>query len=120
MEQLNLFAEARHVLNLEAYYEVEATNDYENMEIFVYDNDVTAIEVARALSISFSEVAVHLVVESLVTKDKLSKTIYTLKNSDEEAIAEAEIENAQIMAETDNYIDSLTAEDFAKAMLEEE
>jgi len=51
MEQNELFEYAREVLKLEAYYEVEATNDYENMEIFVYDNDFTAIEVARALSI---------------------------------------------------------------------
>jgi len=63
-------------------------------------------------------------VESLASKDKLSKTIYSLQNSDEEAIAEAEIENAQIAAQAEfqliEGLTDLTAEEFANAMLEEE
>ena len=119
MLNFEAYKEALEVLELEAWYQVRATNDYETIEIFVYPTKIIAMEVARALSINFKEVVVDVCIEAQAQNERLCKTIYTLADSDESANADAEKENEKSAEEVAN-LETMTGEEFATATLEEE
>lgn len=72
-------------MNVDAYFEVQCTNDYVKVETFRYDEKKTAIEVAKSQTIHFTDVYVHAVFSYIGDWDEerreyplktLKKTIY--------------------------------------------
>lgn len=76
--------------SFDAYFEVEATNDFVSHERFKYPNRKTAIEVARALSLNYSNVAVHAVFEYGGGAQTIKRTIYLEECEDEDIVITAD------------------------------
>ena len=86
-------------MNATGYFEVECTNDFQDVEKFRYENERVAREVAKALTVSYSNVAVHAVVCYMPEYDhdakkyverSLKKTIYLHECEDENLIITAD------------------------------
>jgi hypothetical protein len=76
----------------EAAFEVECTNDFENIRTFRYDKKETAIHVAQALSEDYKCVAVHAVFSHIVKTEEgyveksLKNTVYLEECEDEDIV----------------------------------
>lgn len=76
----------------EAAFEVECTNDFENIRCFRYGNRELAIEVARALSFDYKAVAVHAVFSHTIKDESgwkevaIKKTVYREECEDEDIV----------------------------------
>lgn len=86
-------------MNAAGYFEVECTNDFHDVEKFRYDNEKVAREVAKALTVSYSNVAVHAVICYMPEYNKetksyeersLKRTIYLHECEDENIVITAE------------------------------
>ena len=82
-----------------AYFEVQCTNDYEKVETFHYDRKEIAIEVAKALTINYTDVYVHAVFSYIGSWDEeaeeyplktLKKTIYEERCESEDVVITAD------------------------------
>jgi len=86
-------------MGVNAYFEVECTNDYVRVERFRYERREIAIEVAKSQTIHFSEVAVHAVFSYVGDWDEetknyplktLKRTIYHEVCDDEDVVITAD------------------------------
>ena len=75
-----------------AQFEVESTNDFVNIERFVYKDKETAVAVARALTLNYKNVAVHAALtytgdlKDDYKKFTLKRTIYLEECEDEDEV----------------------------------
>ena len=76
----------------DAAFEVECTNDFENIRRFRYGSRETAIQVARALSFDYKAVAVHAVFSHAIQDENgwkevaIKQTVYLEECEDENVV----------------------------------